>query len=129
MPIAPKSRVGSLYRDEAMMAPAVRTSLTISVGSAPVKAAPVESVTTATAPRATAAAMKFAPCTFAPGIAKKISPGSTSESRCATPAIWIFADDLLIAALFSALTSCATSDRLREKFASGRIIVFSSQSV
>ena len=93
MPIAPKSRVGSLYKDEAMMAPAVRTSLTTSVGSALVKATPVESVTTATAPRATAAAIKRAPCTLAPGTAKKISPGSTSESRCATPVIWISVDD------------------------------------
>ena len=93
MPIAPKSRVGSLYIDEAMMAPAVRTSLTISVGNALVNPAPAESVTTATAPRATAAAIKPAPCTFAPGIAKKISPGSTSESRCATPVIWISVDD------------------------------------
>ena len=129
MPIAPRSRVGSLYKAEAMMAPAVRTSLTTSVGSALVKAAPAESVTTATAPRASAAAIKLAPCTFVPGIAKKISPGSTSESRCTTPVISIFLAKLLIGLLFSALTSCATSDRLREKFASGRIIASSSQSV
>ena len=129
MPIVAKSRVGSLYKDEAIMAPALRTSFTTKVGRALVRAAPATSVTTATAPRATAAAMKFAPCTFVPGIAKKISPASTSESECTTPVISIPAANFLIASVFSALTSCATSDRLREKFVSGRIIGFSSQSV